>query len=190
MKYTIVQFLSLRELVEAVNVYLEEGYRPLGGMRTVAQRESVGDTSIDTIAYHQTLVLEDPEKNTDWIDEILFKDIYRKVQDERDRQGGIMSEDRIIIEARCTECGSSAYATDTTEPGEDYLWKCRNTECPNHQGENAGDQYDPEWIEIPPSERDVQMAWMKKELPKLASEFNKAFPKAGKGNSITSFLIQ
>ena len=31
----------------------------MGGMRTVTQRDIVGDTSIDIVAYHQTLILED-----------------------------------------------------------------------------------------------------------------------------------
>ena len=57
MDYTNVQLL--REFVEAVNTCLEKDFCPLVGMRTVTQRESRGDTSIDTVGYYQTLVLED-----------------------------------------------------------------------------------------------------------------------------------
>ena len=93
MKYTIVQFLSLPELINAVNAHLERGWRPLGGMRTINQTQRIEGALNDIIGYHQTLVLSEKSSedfpNTDMIDEILFGDMYRKIQEERDRQAAV-----------------------------------------------------------------------------------------------------
>ncbi len=93
MKYEIVQHLTPRELVIAVNAYMQRGFRPLGGMRTVVQRETIGEVSCDKVWYHQTLVLSEESSedfpNTDMIDEILFGDMYRKIQEKCDRQAAV-----------------------------------------------------------------------------------------------------